>query len=100
MTPVVKAFGRRPSERGADSYDGPASETLHQTGPQPGDPERMAISRERLPTGRGIFGSHARSFKSTSHLSAESASAGWDSLAEWAQCPVSSRSFCDRVAGF
>ena len=32
MSPVVKGFGRRPSEPAAPSLIGPASETLHNSG--------------------------------------------------------------------
>src|SRR5215831_16874446 len=43
-------------------------------------------SKERLPTGSGIFSSHGRFLKPTFHLSVGSPSAGWDSLAERVQC--------------
>jgi hypothetical protein len=52
------------------------------------------LSRERLPTGNGIFGGHGRPLKPTFHLSVGSPSAGWDSLAECARCADSGHSPC------
>src|SRR6516162_7411323 len=36
-----------------------------------------------------IFGGHGRPLKPTLHVSVGSSSAGWDSLAAWAQCALS-----------
>src|SRR6516164_9797437 len=81
---------RRPGTRVSDTW--PSTDAvkmdakptrLTRTGPPPGDAERsrwVPPSKERLPTGSGIFGGHGRSLKPNFHLSVGSPSAGWDSL--------------------
>ena len=59
------------------------------SGPPPGDAKRSrwAVSiQQTLAQEVGCSGARGRSLKPTFYFSVGSPSAGWDSLAEWAQC--------------